>query len=488
LLIGVFGSRLPFRAELPFGLDSIQLVLALDHFDVRLHQPHPPGYFLFVMAGRLSRLIVPDANSALVFLNIVFSGMAVWLVFLLSNRMFGVQHAFYSAIFMASSPLFWHHGEVALSNMADCFLVCLLALLCWKTIQGGAQWALLSGIVLGVAGGVRQNTLVFLIPFWVFSIRKADKGRILASVAALMVTCACWYLPMTYLSGGVGEYQSALRDHWTNSNWHGFTLEWLPFNFVTVGYFILAGMGIGSVVLFVGALLYVEQHRRTKGWCSEKLQFFCCWILPPLSFFLFVYSHPIQTGHSLIYLPALFMLLPAAAKRLASRGHRLVLLSLVGLNVLTFLFLKTPVSVDRIRQYESNVRSTVKLIRENCPPEETILLNFDLMFVGFRDFMFHLPEYRSYQPRIYTLNGRPLLFAGFERKTYQVDSISFGPDVKYFVLYADEVLRDPTYLQGVQLDQFPNGQFLTTSTGLRFFRASVKDLQMLLPKIPLKPS
>jgi hypothetical protein len=60
--------------------------------------------------------------------------------------------------------------------------------------------------------------------------------------------------------------------------------------------------------------------------------------------------------------------------------------------------------------------------------------------------------------------------------------------VKYFVLYADEVLRDPTYLQGVQLDQFPNGQFLTTSTGLRFFRASVKDLQMLLPKIPLKPS
>ncbi len=110
------------------------------------------------------------------------------------------------------------------------------------------------------------------------------------------------------------------------------------------------------------------------------------------------------------------------------------------------------------------------------------------MFVGFRDFMFHLPEYCSYQPRIYTLNGRPLLFAGFERKTYQVDSISLGPDVKYFVLYADEVLRDPTYLQGVQLDQFPNGQFLTTSTGLRFFRANVKDLHSLFPKITLKPS
>ena len=155
---------------------------------------------------------------------------------------------------------------------------------------------------------------------------------------------------------------------------------------------------------------------------------------------------------------------------------------------MTFLFLNTPVSVNRIRQYESDVRSTVKLIRENCPPGDTILLNFDLMFVGFRDFMFHLPEYHSYQPRIYTLNGRPLLFSGFERKTYQVDSISLGPDVKYFVLYADEVLRDPTYLQGVQLDKFPNGQFLTSSTGLRFFRANVKDLQMLFPKIPLKLS
>ncbi len=287
---------------------------------------------------------------------------------------------------------------------------------------------------------------------------------------------------MASLSGGVREYQSALRDHWTNSNWHGFTFEWLPFNFVTVCYFILAGMGIGCVVLFVGALLYVEQNRRTKGWRGEKLQFLWWWILPPLSFFVLVYSHPIQTGHSLIYLPVLFMLLPAAAKRLAGSRHKYLLLTLVGFNLVTFLILETPVSVNRIREYESNVRNTVKLIRENCSPGNTILLNFDFMFVGFRDFMFHLPEYCSYQPRIYTLNGRPLLFAGFERRTYQVDSISLGPDVKYFVLYADEVLRDPTYLQGVQLDQFPNGQFLTTSTGLRFFRANVKDLHSLSPQ------
>ena len=124
-------------------------MLALDHFDVRLHQPHPPGYFLFVMAGRLSRLVFPDANSAFVFLNILFSGLAVWLVFLLSRRMFGVQHAFYSAIFMATSPLFWHHGEVALSNMADCFLVCLLALLCWKTASGGSPMGAMVGDRLG---------------------------------------------------------------------------------------------------------------------------------------------------------------------------------------------------------------------------------------------------------------------------------------------------------------------------------------------------
>ncbi len=112
LLSGVLLSRLPFRAELPYGLDSIQLVLALDHFDVRLHQPHPPGYFLFVMAGRLSRLLFPDANSAFVSLNILFSCLAVWLVFLLSRRMFGVQHAFYAATFMATSPLFWHHERL----------------------------------------------------------------------------------------------------------------------------------------------------------------------------------------------------------------------------------------------------------------------------------------------------------------------------------------------------------------------------------------
>src|SRR6267378_3083409 len=44
-------SRLPYRARMLYNWDAVQFALALREYDVVKHQPHPPGYILYVGLG-----------------------------------------------------------------------------------------------------------------------------------------------------------------------------------------------------------------------------------------------------------------------------------------------------------------------------------------------------------------------------------------------------------------------------------------------------
>ncbi|MBN1276884.1 MAG: glycosyl transferase, partial [Deltaproteobacteria bacterium] len=63
-------TRLPFTSRLLYHWDSVQFALGLEDYDITVHQPHPPGYFLYVMLGRLVYFFIRDANYALIIISI----------------------------------------------------------------------------------------------------------------------------------------------------------------------------------------------------------------------------------------------------------------------------------------------------------------------------------------------------------------------------------------------------------------------------------
>jgi hypothetical protein len=65
--------------------DSVNFALALDSFDVPKRQPHPPGYPIYVTAGKLVQLVITD-NAAAVTLVSSLSGAAVAAMFFLLLR------------------------------------------------------------------------------------------------------------------------------------------------------------------------------------------------------------------------------------------------------------------------------------------------------------------------------------------------------------------------------------------------------------------
>jgi len=53
-------SRWPYRARMLYNWDAVQFALALKEYDVAKHQPHQPGYILYVGLGRLLNSFLHD--------------------------------------------------------------------------------------------------------------------------------------------------------------------------------------------------------------------------------------------------------------------------------------------------------------------------------------------------------------------------------------------------------------------------------------------
>ena len=82
-------SRVPFRARLLPTWDAVQFALALEKYDIVRHQPHPPGYILYVGAARAVEALLGDATLSFVWLAIVASGAAVFFVYRLAWMLYG---------------------------------------------------------------------------------------------------------------------------------------------------------------------------------------------------------------------------------------------------------------------------------------------------------------------------------------------------------------------------------------------------------------
>ncbi len=186
-------TRFVFRSHSLYDLDSVNFALAMQRFDPHVHQPHPPGYFLYICAGRLLNSAFHDANLALVVLSILASCGVAMVLYKMTLDWFGPTAAQLAGIFFLFSPLAWFHGIVALTYIVEAFFSAFLGYLCWRIYCGRAGFILPAAIVLGVSAGVRPSSIVFLAPLFLFSLRNATpKGRWMGlSMLALALTARC---------------------------------------------------------------------------------------------------------------------------------------------------------------------------------------------------------------------------------------------------------------------------------------------------------
>ena len=78
LAILFFIAHLAFLPPTLEDLDSMNFALGILDFDPSKHQPHPPGYPVFIALGKLARALSLSAVTALAIWGALFGALAVF--------------------------------------------------------------------------------------------------------------------------------------------------------------------------------------------------------------------------------------------------------------------------------------------------------------------------------------------------------------------------------------------------------------------------
>ena len=418
-VVSLFGitliTRLPFSGAILYHWDSINFALALEQFDVASGQPHIPGYLLYVLLGRGVNLIFQDAQHTFVTVSAIGSALAVTMLYFLGKRIYDQRTGVYAALFLAFSPLYWFYGCVALPHSLDAFIVIFLVYLMVLILQGRQELAIPAAIALGIAGGFRPQTEVFLLPLVIYAGTKLERRMQVQASTALVFTNLAWLIPLLWMSGGIASYLSVMRDYTiafnqTTSVFMGGGIWGVQRNLLKIGMYTLYAWG-AAILLAMAAivkLLRKPQEWAKEAWRDFRWKVYTLWILPPLVYYVLV--HMGQQGLVFVYLPALLLLSAAGLNYLPTRrwvSKQGITAGVIMANAAIFLFVPTfPLggngfkltTLDTLKRHEESYLTKIEEIHERFPPEQTVILSAEWRFMEY-----YLPEF----PRIpYEIGSR----------------------------------------------------------------------------------
>jgi len=483
-------TRIPFTSKLLYHMDSVHFALALKNYDITVHQPHPPGYFLYVMLGRLVNLFIKNANSTFIFISILFSGLTVMAVYYIGKEIFDKKTGTIAALIALTSPNLWFHGEVALTYVVEAFFSSFVALMCWRILKGEHKYLWLSVIALGIAGGIRQNTVVFLLPLWLFSVKGVPLRKIIASIGLLGIVCLFWFIPMVWMTGGWHAYNEALRELWLFHTGHVSVFEqgWATFKIFssTLIRFVIYSVGVGIFIL--GLSTYTLIRRKKLGSLDKQKTFFVLlWITPTVLFYLLIFIFPSNPGYVLIFIPALLILTAASIdfisndlKRFIEKDLTQLIASIIIVMNTAIFFVYHDVSYREIRIHDRDLSILLNGIK-SFNPEITAIFVEPYIFYSFRHIMYYLPEYRVYlvDVRIAPTGERRKTYWGTHAETFLSNEVVIPSNVNMFII--------PTFTNiGDKVSKIKDSSIKKLSSGMFLASGPLVLIQEIFPELILK--
>jgi hypothetical protein len=219
-----FALHLPFLPRSLEDVDSINFALGIRDFDVVLHQPHPPGYPLFILAARALNLLLGSEVAALGLLSVAAGAAAAFALLALFaelDRTSGPSwFAWLASLAVLVSPLFWLTAARPLSDTAG--LSASLGVQALTVTARTRRRLTAAAVLAGLAMGVRSQVAWLTIPLLALAAVRLDRERrwrVLSTVfVAYSVGVLLWLVPLVVASDGPRAYWDALfrqsDEHW----------------------------------------------------------------------------------------------------------------------------------------------------------------------------------------------------------------------------------------------------------------------------------
>jgi len=457
-------TRWLFKSQYLFHWDSIQFVMALENFDVSRHQPHPPGYVLYVYLGKLFNYLVEDPNLAFILLGIIASVLGLVFTFFFARAAFGKATAYIAALFYTFNPLVWFHGLVAEVYILEMMFVLLFGFLAYRYYRRESILGLISMVlVLGLLGATRQSAEVVMSPLFVFVLfaHKTSVKKWLAALAGLVVVNLAWFIPVLALSGGWSSYFIALNAltratiiyEYVNNGWDA-----LLNNFGAMLTVLKQAFLPGLLILAVAVLPFVAQESKAKYKINQSLVWF--WLMAILPGILIMPIILMRNPGYMLSVASLLIILVALAvvflvkvtarwrSRLANLAMTVLIAGTLVFEVGNFFTLGfsslyyLSASLDSVRKVDEYAADIMQTLRDRFNPTESVIwIPGDYVFFGVRHFQYYLPEFEIYAfaPQSFADASSKLPIwhiKGTETSEF-IKSIPLPADIRYLVAARD---------------------------------------------------
>jgi hypothetical protein len=232
VLAAVFlALHLPYLPSSLEDLDSINFALGIRQFDVARHQPHPPGYPVFILIGKALHASGLEEVTALALIGVAAATLgviALWTLFRrLGDEDMPARWLVAAAGVAMTTPLYWFTAVRPLSDASG--LAAALAVQAMTLGASGARGLAMAAFCAGLASGLRSQVVWLTAPLLALRVfqglgatgwgltagpyQLAPSPKPLAPVAAsFLVGVLVWFAPLVILTGGPTAYWHALFD------------------------------------------------------------------------------------------------------------------------------------------------------------------------------------------------------------------------------------------------------------------------------------
>ncbi len=313
--------------------DSVNLAYALDSFDPGRHQPHPPGYPLFVGFARLIHLFSPNPEVTLWISSVIATIVSVSMLYFFAKLIVSPWAALAASILFLLNPVFWFSRLQSPLRPWLALFSLITAYCAWRCWHGERRFAFYGAAALGVGVGFRPDLLAYLLPLWAVSAWiGTGSWKVIAQGGVIIAGCsAVWFGIVMYAMGGIASTTQTIVGYLQDQSRRDSLLfaesirMWLrPISRLVIW------NGIALVGWIWAAIIgYRRLSAKDIPW-----KFLLIWIGPGLTFQMFF--HIAAPGHTLFATPA-FCLAGACVISMLGRHRNGILTIAAIVNVALFL-------------------------------------------------------------------------------------------------------------------------------------------------------
>lgn len=232
-------AHLPYLASTLEDIDSVNFALGLHDFDPARHQPHPPGYPVFMALAKVSYLLVGHDATALAVLGALFGALAAFPLLRIFLALEALDRGadeerrrlrtLCAATATLASPLFWFTASRPMSDVPGltAALAAQAALAAAfvrqqrdpdrhdrAAIADSGRLVVLGALLAGLAIGFRAQAAWLTLPLLAVVILdrtgRGAAGALLGSAMTFSIGVLAWGVPLIVASGGWSRYAGAL--------------------------------------------------------------------------------------------------------------------------------------------------------------------------------------------------------------------------------------------------------------------------------------